>query len=179
MTVEKFLNDTFDTKFALTTLYLWLLFGYLSSMVSCDLQKWMQKSTSFRHFIGVIAFFFLFTILDVKNRESLQIIFMKTLVVYVMFLMMTKSKWYFSIPVILVLIVDQATKVHIEHLQENEPKQSVETFIQIRKGCTLVMTVLVVAGFISYSIRQYQEFGKDFSWAKLLLSHSCKMENPV
>lgn len=31
----------FDSKKALAALYLWLLFGFLSTMVSCDLQKWM------------------------------------------------------------------------------------------------------------------------------------------
>lgn len=174
MTVEKFLNDTFDTKFAMTTVYLWLLFGYLSSMVSCDLQRWMQTNTAFRHFVGVVSFFFLFTILDVKNREHTSLVVAKTLVVYIMFLMMVKSKWYFSIPVILVLIIDQTAKVHIEYLEEqNLPT---ENYIQVRKGCTLVMTLLIVTGFISYAIRQHQEFGKDFSWGKLFLSHTCAQQ---
>jgi uncharacterized protein with PQ loop repeat len=175
MTVEKFLNDTFDTKFAMTTVYLWLLFGYLSSMVSCDLQRWMQSSTAFRHFIGLVAFFFLFTILDVRNREHTSLVMAKTLVVYIMFLMMVKSKWYFSIPVILVLIVDQTAKVHIEYLEEQQ--LPIEKYVEVRKICTLVMTLLIILGFMSYALRQYNEFGQDFSWAKLFFSHTCAKPN--
>ena len=57
----------FDGKKSLSALYLWLLFGFLSTMVSCDLQKWMVDNTFFRHVIGIIAFFFLFTVCQILS----------------------------------------------------------------------------------------------------------------
>jgi hypothetical protein len=51
----------FDYRDAIAGFLLWLLFGFLSSMVSCDLQRFMQSHLLFRHFVGLVSFFFLFT----------------------------------------------------------------------------------------------------------------------
>lgn len=40
MSIQQFIQT--DSKVALMYIYLWLLFGYLSSMMSCNLQKWMK-----------------------------------------------------------------------------------------------------------------------------------------
>ena len=87
------LSKTFDTKFVLTAIYLWLLFGFLSTMVSCDLQRWMRHSSLFRHFVGIISIFLLFTYSDFNNTTHIALLWAKTLFIYVMFLLMMKSKW--------------------------------------------------------------------------------------
>ena len=167
-------DKTFDTKTALTGLYLWLLFGFLSTMVSCDIQRWMRDSLGFRHFVGIIAFFFLFTVIDTSNKAHILSIWLKTLFIYGIFLMMVKSKWYFSLPILLLLVLDQSLKIHYSYLEDRKSdKRSIEQIDTIRNYINKGVIGLIVVGFVHYIARQYQEFGNKFSFSKLLFSYGC------
>ncbi len=169
-----FSSDTFDTKAALSGLYLWLLFGYLSTMVSCDLQRWMKDSLLFRHFVGLIAFFFLFTVLDSSNNAPIGALWLKTFFIYFIFLMMVKSKWYFSIPVLLALVADQSLKAHSSYLEKNkESKEDISKIEYYRDMLNKLIITLVVGGFFHYMIRQWLEFGDQFSLSTFLFSYGC------
>lgn len=174
------INDLFDSRSALTGLYLWLLFGYLSSMISCDLQKLMTKNNVIRHIVGIVAFFFLFTLIDSQNKSHIHIgyIWLKTLIVYLIFILMTKSKWYFSLPVLLIIIIDQSIKFHIEYLNDiNSSDKSINEFEKLRNILYILLIGLIIVGFTHYGIRQYNEFGNDFSITKLLFTSKCNMNN--
>ena len=168
----------FDARTAIVGLYLWLLFGFLSNMVSCDIKRFMNN-VYFRHFIGLVAFFLLFTITDKDNDLNIGGIWVKTFFVYFIFLMMTKSKWYFSIPVLLLIVIDQSYRFQIEFIQK-EKKQSikqtnrVKSYEKIRKYLYAAIIILIVAGFIHYAVRQYTHFGNNFSFTKLVLYNTCR-----
>ena len=169
------IDKNFDARNAVAGLYLWLLFGYLSSMVSCDMQRWMQDSILFRHFVGIIAFFFLFTIIDTNNTSPVYHIWVKTLLIYFLFLLMVKSKWYFSLPVFLILIVDQSLQSQINYLtKKNEKDPQISDLNKTRNILYIVLLGLIVIGFIHYFFRQWAEFGRDFSPVTLLFASSCK-----
>jgi hypothetical protein len=170
-----FSADTFDTKTALSGLYLWLLFGYLSTMVSCDLQRWMKDSLLFRHFVGIIAFFFLFTVLDTSNKAPIGTLWLKTFFVYAIFLMMVKSKWYFAVPVILLLVADQSIRAHSEYIGKSNKnaKKEIEQYDNYREIINKLIIALVVCGFFHYMFRQWNEFGDKFSFSKFLFSYGC------
>jgi hypothetical protein len=164
----------FDVRTAIAGLYLWLLFGFLSSIVSCDIKLLMTNNVYFRHFVGIISFFLLFTVIDKDNDMDIISIWIKTCFIYFIFLLMTKSKWYFSIPVLLLLLVDQSFKFQIEFTQKVDPKSNkINYYENIRKKVYISIIVLIVIGFIHYAIRQYKEFGSKFSFAKLLLYSTC------
>lgn len=170
-------ENTFDTKTALSALYLWLLFGFLSTMVSCDLQRWMIHNPLFRHFIGIVAFFFLFTVLDTTGIHSVRQIWTQTIIVYLIFILMTKSKWQFSLPVLLLLIIDQSIALHIKYITANKDDKNKEKLITLwnsrRKYIDIGMIVFIVFSVIHYIIRQQAEFGKSFSWSKFLFVSRC------
>jgi len=181
---EIFSQGTFDTKTALSGLYLWLLFGFLSTMVSCDLQRWMRDSLPFRHLVGIIAFFFLFTILDSGNKAPVIALWVKTLFIYGMFLMMVKSKWYFSIPVLITLVIDQSVKTHTEYLNKHSDKhpgaeEEIKNLDYARKILNYVIIALVIVGFGHYMLRQMAEFGDDFNMVTFLFSYGCGNLNTV
>jgi len=169
-----FSANTFDTKTALSGLYLWLLFGYLSTMVSCDLQRWMKDSLLFRHFVGIIAFFFLFTLTDTSNKVPIGALWLKTFFIYGIFLMMVKSKWYFSVPVIGILVLDQSLKAQSDFLDKTKgSKQTIEQINNLRQTLNSVIIAMVVCGFFHYMFRQWNEFGDQFSFSTFLFSYGC------
>ena len=141
----------------------------------------MNDNIYFRHFVGLISFFLLFTITDQNNDNDLNItsIWINTFFVYFVFLMMTKSKWYFSIPVLLLIVIDQSYRFQIEFIQK-EKKQSikqtnrVKSYEKIRKYLYAAIIILIVVGFIHYAVRQYTQFGNNFSIMKLVLYNTCR-----
>lgn len=166
--------DTFDTTVAISGLYLWLLFSYLAAMMNCDLQRLMNKNTLFKHLVAIIAFFFLFTLIDGNNKAHVGIIWLKTLFVYVLFLMMIKSKWYFTFPILFILLVDQTTKAHISYLEKNGVSEDIEYYQNIRGILNVMIIILIVLGFIHYIVRKKSQFGSSFSFSTLLLGTKCK-----
>lgn len=127
MSGPNILTGTFDTTYALSSLYLWLLFSYLSSLINCDLQKALQSSLIVKHVTGLVAFFFLFTILDGNSKKAgLLSTWIKTIFVYVIFVLSIKSKWYFAVPVLVLLLVDQSVKVHLAWLENKASGTAVD-----------------------------------------------------
>lgn len=166
----------FDIRTAIAGLYLWLLFGYLSTIVSCDIKRLITNNVYFRHFVGIISFFLLFTVLD-KDNNNLDIIniWIKTCLVYFGFLLMTKSKWYFSIPTLILLLIDQSIKFQIDFINSSDPKnKKVIQYEYIREIVYILIIMMIVVGFLHYAVRQYNEYGSQFSIIKLLLHNTCK-----
>ncbi len=106
---------------------------------------------------------------------------------------MTKSKWYFSIPVLLLLLVDQSLKFQInfekkkevkdtdlgengngENVENGENDSIIVRYENIRNKLNVSIIALIVVGFLHYTFRQYNEFGPKFSLIKLVLYHSCR-----
>jgi hypothetical protein len=114
---------------------------------------------------------------------------------------MTKSQWYFSIPVLFLLLVDQSLKFQIsfeekqkekiEKRENGENGKTVETgekvepgekdsiivrYENIRNKLNVSIIALIVVGFLHYTFRQYNEFGPKFSLVKLILYHNCRSD---
>lgn len=165
----------FDIRTAIVGLYLWLLFGFLSNIVSCDIKRLMTNNVYFRHFVGIISFFLLFTVIDKDNDLDIIRIWLKTCFVYFIFLLMTKSKWYFSIPTLILLLIDQSIKFQIDFIKTAKPKsKKIIRYDHYRDIIYTLIILMIVAGFIHYAVRQYNDFGSQFSIIKLFLHSSCK-----
>lgn len=177
MDFSEFINKSFDIKFALSALYLWLLFGYLSTMVACDLQKWMANSMLFRHFIGLSSFLLLFTVFDSTNQVPIQVLITKSIIVYIAFIFMIKSKWYFALPVLVILIIDQLIKAQVIYLNKDEKnnQNTINRLNKIRYILGAILGILIITGFILYVIRQKIEFGDKFNVSTLLFSSKCNL----
>jgi hypothetical protein len=165
----------FDTSTALSGLYLWLLFGYSSRLLSCDIQKLMTGNVIFHHILCLVSFFLLFTIMDNNSRNySLLLLWKKTFFVYFIFILMIKSKIYFTLPVLLLLVIDQHLKIFINKIKSNNEKTIYYT--NIRNNINNLTIGIIIAGFIHYVYRQYNEFGDKFSMSKLLFTYTCNMD---
>jgi hypothetical protein len=165
----------FDVRTAIAGLYLWLLFGYLSSMVSCDVKRLMTENILFRHLVGVVSFFLLFTVVDKDNNLDVFNVWSKTIMTYFVFLLMTKSKWYFSIPTLAIIVIDQSVKFQIDYMKQKSPEDEyIAEYERMRDILYKLTGVVISVGFLHYAVRQYREFGKDFSFIKLLFHYECK-----
>lgn len=163
-------KDTFDTTNALTNMIMWLAFGFLSSMINCDIQNFLKSNLLIAHLIALSVFFFLFTLEDDSNMANMGVIFVKTIIVYLVFVIMTKSKWYFVLPVVFLLGLNQFMKKKLEiqnkrgKNDENE-KKSQQLLARI---ITPAIVILSVIGLIHYYFLQKLQHQDDFSWFKFI-----------
>ncbi len=91
--------------------------------------------------------------------------------------MMTKSKWYFVLPVLTLLLIDQMMKKQISFL--NASGKDVEHLETLQKKMTNIINtliiVIIVIGTLHYAILQYEDYRPRFSWKKLFLANTkCK-----
>ena len=88
---------------------------------------------------------------------------------------MIKSKLYFALPVLLLLIINQIIKYHKEYLyKKNKLDKSIKKYEYLRIIINIIIKFLIIIGFLDYVILQYLEFGNDFSLYKLIFFNSCK-----
>lgn len=173
---------TFDTTNALSGMFLWLIFGYLTSLLNCDVKRIMTKHPMVLHMFAVIAFFFLFTVIDDSNVAPTGVIWTKTLIVYLLFLFMTKSKWYFVFPMLVLLLVDQTLKKSLAFERAtNSPslERQTKTVDQASKAINIAIIVMAVIGTLQYMYLQKIEYGPRFSLAKFMFGVTkCKRHMP-
>jgi hypothetical protein len=170
-------SGTFDTTNALSGMYLWLIFGYLSALLNCDLQRFIYQHPVVVHCFGIVAFFFLFTLLDTNNKTTITSIWVKTLFIYILFVLMTKSKWYFVLPVLAALLVDQTLKkaVAIKEASGEDVTRVREQQQQYSHYINLTIILVILVGMAHYAILQREEYGEHFSWYTFFMGMSkCK-----
>ena len=161
---------TFDTQSSMAALYLWLVFGYLGVMLNCDIQRFIRENAVIRHTMGIIAFYFLFTVIDSSNTSPVWIVFLKTVGVYVLFVLATKSRWQFAVTTLVLLFADQIIKNHMEYLKKKNPQdQSLKTFTKVRTVLLACIVAVVLSGTVEYFIKQRRDHGRDFNTATFFL----------
>lgn len=183
-----------DTTFILASAFLWVVSGIFT--IGCDLQKQLTENLIFRHSAGIIAFFFLFCVVGNKSSQHILTIWIKTFIIYFIFLLLSKSKWYFSLPIVAIILLDQGLSIQEKYLENINKEESnkthlnsdpninlnpnvnsnlntIKTYRQIRKPLSSIVIILIFIGFISYVYRQYNEFGSNFNIFKLLFDYKC------
>lgn len=188
------LSNTFDTTNALCGMYLWILFGYLAALLNCDLQRFIKSHPLVIHLVGLLTFFFLFTLIDDANKTSVGNIWIKTIFIYVLFILTTKSKWYFVVPVLIILLIDQTIKKNLSYKKQlteepntpiekkpsmDEIKQLEENVKKYTSFINKAIVIIILIGAIQYMYLQYKEYGKDFSYYKFFFGVTkCKEKMP-
>lgn len=169
------LTGTFDSTNALSGMFLWLIFGYLTALLNCDLQRFLTQHPAWIHAFGLTAFFFLFTLLDSKNKTSLGVLWIKTFFIYLLFVLMTKSKWYFVVPVLVLLLIDQSLKKNIAIKEGNNEPVDKSEHEQLISFINMVVLVVIIVGTIHYYMLQKAQHKTDFRLSKFFFGiKDCK-----
>lgn len=173
MAFNIFSSNSFDATASLSLMYLWMAFAFFTVLLSCDLQRVAFNNIYIQHLFAFAALFFLITIVDPNNTMSIWETWMKTIIIYVLFIMSTKAKWPFVAGLIAMLMIDLTIKTHIAYKEKrNEP---IEWAKEARKYVRALIFVIIIAGFVHYAFRAVKDHKKDFNWEKFILgTGKCK-----
>jgi len=160
-------KNSFDTTTAIAGLYLWLLFGFFTSLLSCDIQRVMTNNIYIKHIMALVTFFFLMSVVDKDNNIDVGQTWLKTFLVYILFMLSIKNKILVSATIIVLLLVDQTIKVHMDYKQRNNDMRNMQQLQKIRSILFYILIIIILLGYISYYFRQKNEFKDKFSHFKL------------
>ena len=179
--------------FLIASVYFWLLFGGIGDTLSCDLKKAFDYPL-FRHFTAIISIFLLFVIID-KNDSGAFEIWKNTLFLYIFYVLLTKNKWYFSIPIILLVLIDQTILSENKYLEKiminenndennnknndennNENISKIEKYEKYRLYLQYTIIGLIIFGSIHYLIRQKMKFKNKFNLFTFIFDVKCKSD---
>jgi len=181
--------------------YLWLFFGYLSIYINCDLQRILRDNPYVLHVFGFFTFFFLFTSQTGKTEPTEEeeeeerknvrkgrhpaMIFAQTAVVYTMWVLASKMKWYFIFTVLGIVLSYQIVVLFLDYYlpaesdDENEPPNRRVIKDAIALACVCSIGCVIVFGVLDYLRLQKIEYKENFSYWKFFVERGkCKYRFP-
>jgi hypothetical protein len=178
-----------EYKSGLFLFYVVIMSKYFEDMISCDLQRYMERSIIPRHIIAFMTAFFTIVLTEYGNDENntttLLDYLQTTFIIYFLFLFSTKAKAEFVFPMLFLLLGDQILKVYNSILEKkvekakstgSDVKQTIDIITYVRNILSYVILGIIGVGSFSYFIRQYSEFGSNFSFSKFILgTFKCNM----
>ena len=167
-------SSSFDASTALAGLYLWLIFGFFTSLLGCDLQRLIGNNIFVKHLMALFAFFFLFSVIDQSNKSDVLTTWLKTVSVYILFMLSIKSKTMASVSFVTLLIIDQTVKLHMDYKKQNGDNSNMDALRNVRTLLFVTLVSVAVTGFVLYFIRQYTDHYDDFSYITFMFgSNKC------
>lgn len=159
-----------DFNTLITSVFLWILFGKLNP--NCDLDKLLTNNIYFRHIIGYMSVLLLFIMYDNRIFELSTIkLFQESILIYILFILATKSKLIFIIVLFINLLLDQYIKFKLNKTNNDNEKQKLEL---IRKYSIYSSIGIIIIGFIFYYLKQKNDYSEDFNLHTFLLSTKCQ-----
>jgi hypothetical protein len=135
-----------------------------------------------KHFIGLLNMTFFVVLLVPIPDKNLSNILSKSVLMYVIFILISKTETCFFIPIIvllgiiyLLILKKVEYREAIDKLKSNEGDKKIindkiYTIVLINNSILLVIAVLIILGFGVYLGRKKYEYGKKFNYATFILS---------
>jgi hypothetical protein len=164
-----------DITTVFSAIILWLIFGFFSPLLNCDLQQLLTKNVYAKHIGCLVCVFFLIAVFIAPPTQDLGVTWIQTLILYVFFIMATKSKLFPILLVLLLLVIDQSIRLEIERRLALDPEADVKQLKTTRDYLLYSIAILIVLGCAWYYVIKYQEYGDSFSNVTFFFgSNSCK-----
>lgn len=170
-------------------LYLVISGNFIGNTFSCKLQKLLQNNMIFKHLIGFMLLFFFNVFIGESRDISPLNQLLYTLVVYIIFIITTKTNIYFLLIVIFIMFINYLLNETIyfyknkyDKNDKNDKNDKKEDYLykinlikKIQFIICIIMVSLILIGFVIYIIQKYNEYNKEFKISKFLFGiPNCK-----
>lgn len=188
------MNDTRDTDslnfmsksaVLLLSIYMLVFSNILLELFGCRLQYFLTNNMLAKHAIGLFLFF-IFNVLtdnDISNKSIIYVLGM-TIITYMWFVLTTRTPFYISIIVILLLVSVFAFEIYIQKYAQNhemteDKLQQIETMKDIRASIVIFAFILTCVGVFIYYREKKIEYKQKFDILTFLKGNpKCKNYTP-
>jgi len=171
-----------DITNSLMVFYIIMTAGFFGNFFSCDLQRLFTNNIMSKHILAFISAFFVITLVDQNKKRSIPEMLKFTMIIYVIYILSTKAKALFVLPMLIILFIDQLIKTQLDILKEQQNSDKKEQFQsdpiwyenipfleEQRTYLSYIIIGLIVLGVTHYYVRARLEFGDEFDHAKFFL----------
>ena len=159
--------------------------NFLGELMPCRVREELSSNMILKHFFGYLTLVF-FAIVTVFKTSSMNILLL-SLLVYLYFIVLSKTNWRFWIVVVFLLGISYI--IHVWGLtykkeQSKEGEVKIEDSIinmlpTIQLSFVWLASFLTVIGSIVYMGNKKKEYGKDFSYMYFFLGKpECRGKSP-
>lgn len=145
--------------------------NFTGSLLSCNLQKQFTDNVYIKHFILFCILFVTLTLTnpgdfvseeDITYLQQVGIILGHTLIIYLLFLLLSRMTIKFSLVCITLILIHFSVSKYAS--AQAEPK-TYDIYLNIIQGSTLVC---IIIGFYMYYQYQVKMYGKEFKWTTFI-----------
>ena len=179
------IHQSINDQFPVYSIFIFILIldsgGALANLFPCHSVDLLENNIFLKHFIGFLNMtFFVVLLVPIPNKKLSNILF-KSVLMYIVFLLISKTETYFFIPIIVLLgVIYLLILKKVEYQDAIEKSKSdvidksindkIDTIVVINNSILLVIAILIVIGFSLYLGRKKYEYGKKFNYSTFILS---------
>jgi hypothetical protein len=176
--VTNFTEKSFDMTSAIAFMLLWVMFAYTTPLLSCATQRMMESSVYPKHMMGIIGFFCLMAITDTKNNTHIGVLWIKSIIGYLFFMMLMKNNMYTFIIILFLLAADISLRVQIDYMKKNNiPEKQIKEYENARNVLFYVVCAIMIVGFGLYAYHAYHNHKQDFSFITFIFGNNTCSKN--
>lgn len=147
-------------------MYFIIAANYVNDMFSCDLRRLLTNSLVAKHVVLLLGA--LFWVTETNSKDKFGVLLIESFVVYMLFVLSTKSKSYFLMPILGLAVVDQLLRLYIKSTPDLSEKTSRNLDIT-RMTVQGLCVATIVGSFVGYLIKQVRDKGADFRFSTFML----------
>lgn len=147
-------------------MYFIIAANYVNDMFSCDLRRLLSNSLVAKHVVLLLGA--LFWVTESNSNDKFGVLLIEAFVIYMLFVLSTKSKSYFLMPILGLAVVDQLLRLYIKSTPDlsDKTKRNLDITRMTVQG---LCAVTIVGSFVGYLIKQVRDKGTDFKFSTFML----------
>jgi len=178
--------DISGVSVAVFAMYLLVASNYVAEMFGCRLRNLLATNMIVKNFVAYFLLLFLVIVVNPEfSSKKPWVIFVLSLIVYVWFLLTSRTHIYVTLVILFLLMVSYICSVFINQYkaQQKEGDNSSANALKIAKiaqtTSTYAAIIITVLGFIFYLVEKKREYGQTFTLGKFFIGNiKCKGYTP-
>jgi hypothetical protein len=155
-------------------LFLTISGNFLAPLFSCQVQELFTTSIYHKHILAFCTLFFAI-VLASNPVKDLTLLFRKTILLYLLFILITRMDKNFFLLFLFTLASKYILDIKIKNLPEDTPQTIKDNYNKIDKVLDYVLIVVGIVGFLIYFGEKRYEYGKNFDFITFIFGKTiCK-----
>jgi hypothetical protein len=155
-------------------LFLTISGNFLAQLFPCQVQELFTTSIFHKH---ILAFFTLFfaIVLSSDDTKDLTLLFRKTILLYLLFVLITRMDKNFFLLFLFILASKYLLEKQIENLPKDTPEETLNNYNKMNKMLQYTLIIIGIIGFLIYLGEKKYEYKKDFDFTTFIFGKTvCK-----
>ncbi len=155
---------------AVFAFYVVIIGNFLSNqLMGCRMQQLLTSNLFIMHLVGFLMLFFVVILVDPANADKNLIANLGiAVVVYIWFVMSSKTNIYFSMTTICILLAVYIINAKRLRYAEEKNEEQANKLLKVQKFLVAAAGILTLVGFSIYLIEKKKEYKSEFSLVHFL-----------